>query len=226
MYHLLLKFIIFFITIFLSSKYRSAISQSIKLIDYPDKRKDHRLPTPLIGGLISVILITEYLITNNYTKSDILIIDGTSAGGLLIAGCMTMRPELYKIVIADVPFVDVLNTMADPRISLTTFEWKECGNPNKQKYYDSILEYSPYNNIKKVNYPNCLFLTSLNDNRVGYWEPLKFIAKLRNYCTDTNIHLLYCNTDGGHFPSSDKYDYLNNYIYTYAFIIKLLHIII
>ena len=133
---------------------------------------------------------------------------------------MTMRPDLFHAVIGGVPFVDALTTMSDPSIPLTTEEWEQWGNPNQQKYYNLMKEYSPYDNIKQKNYPHTLFLAGLNDPRVGYWEPAKFIAKLRHYRQNNNILLLKTEMDEGHFGGSDRYKYLEQLAFEYAFVLK------
>ena len=138
----------------------------------------------------------EHLIRENYTFDKGITIEGRSAGGLLVGAAMTMRPDLYNTVIAGVPFVDVMNTMCDPTIPLTIPEWEQWGNPNQQKYYDLMIQYSPYDNIRDNNYPHILALGGLNDPRVAYWEPAKFIAKLRHHndSSNNNIMLLNKNT--------------------------------
>ena len=120
----------------------------------------------------------------------------------------------------EVKFVDALNTMSDPSIPLTTEEWEQWGNPNQQKYYNLMKEYSPYDNITPNNYPHTLFLAGLNDPRVGYWEPAKFIAKLRHYRQNNNILLLKTEMDEGHFGGSDRYKYLKQLAFEYAFVLK------
>jgi oligopeptidase B len=173
-----------------------------------------------MNSFLDFITVAEYFIANNYTSKDQLAIDGRSAGGLLVSTVMTMRPDLFKTVIAGVPFVDALVTMADPTIPLTTSEWEQWGNPNKIEDYTYIKQYSPYDNIRQTNYPNSLFLAGLHDNRVQYWEPAKFVAKLRHYKTDNNMHLLKTEMNQGHFGGSDRYKYLSEYAYVYAFILK------
>ena len=127
------------------------------------------------------VACAEHLIKENYTNDKGITIEGRSAGGLLVGASMILRPELFRTVIAGVPFVDVLNTMCDPSIPLTTPEWEQWGNPNQQKYFDYMKIYSPYDNIKETAYPNVLALGGLNDPRVQYWEPAKFVAKLRHH---------------------------------------------
>lgn len=166
------------------------------------------------------ISCAKYLINNNYTNNKGITIEGRSAGGLLVGAAMTMEPELFRTVIAGVPFVDVLNTMIDPSIPLTTSEWKQWGNPNDKKYFDYIKKYSPYDNINFSKYPNILLLSGLNDPRVQYWEPSKFTAKLRYYNKSKNLILLKTELDQGHFGSIDRYKYLNEIAFNYSFIFK------
>ena len=135
-----------------------------------------------------------------------------------------MRPDLFKIVVADVPFVDVINTMLDPSLPLTVEEYEEWGNPEDKQYYDYMKSYSPYDNVEAKNYPNMLITAGLNDPRVKYWEPLKFTAKLRALKTDKNILLLKTNMGAGHGGSSGRYDYLKEIAFQYAFIFDILGI--
>ena len=132
-----------------------------------------------------------------------------------------MSSNLFKVAILGVPFVDVINTMMDATIPLTTFEYLEWGNPNKKEYFDYMLTYSPYDNIKKQNYPNILVTAGLNDPRVQYWEPAKYVAKLRQFKTDNNLLLFKVNMGSGHFGSSGKYLYLKEIAQEYAFILKI-----
>lgn len=162
----------------------------------------------------------EHLITENYTFDKGITIEGRSAGGLLVGAAMTMRPELYRTVIAGVPFVDVLNTMADPTIPLTIPEWEQWGNPNQEKFYNLIKQYSPYDNINSVDYPHVLALSGLNDPRVAYWEPSKFIAKLRHHNQSKSIMLLKTEMKQGHFGGMDRYKHLRETAFTYSFVIK------
>ena len=166
------------------------------------------------------IACAEHLINQKYTFSQGITIEGRSAGGLLVGACMTMRPDLFRTVIGGVPFVDVLNTMSDPSIPLTTEEWEQWGNPNQKKYYNLMKKYSPYDNIKNTNYPHVLFLAGLNDPRVGYWEPAKFIAKLRHHRRNKNMLLLKTEMDEGHFGGSDRYKYLKQEAFSYIFVLK------
>jgi len=160
----------------------------------------------------------EHLIDEGYTASDKLIISGGSAGGLLLGAVTNMRPDLFKAVIAKVPFVDIINTMLDPSIPLTVVEYEEWGNPNEKKYYDYIKSYSPYDNVEAKDYPNMLITAGLNDPRVQYWEPAKWTAKLRALKTDNNVLLLKTNMDAGHSGPSGRYEYLKEIAFEYAFI--------
>ncbi len=168
------------------------------------------------------IAVAEHLIQNRYTSPNHLAIMGGSAGGLLMGAVTNMRPDLFKCVVARVPFVDVINTMLDASIPLTTFEYKEWGNPNEKDYFDYMMSYSPYDNIKQQDYPHILVTAGLNDPRVHYWEPAKFVAKLRAMKTDHNMLLLKTNMGAGHAGASGRYDYLRELAYIYAFILKAL----
>ena len=164
----------------------------------------------------------EHLIREKYTFNKGITIEGRSAGGLLVGAAMTMRPDLYNTVIAGVPFVDVMNTMCDPTIPLTIPEWEQWGNPNQKKYYDLMLEYSPYDNIKNNSYPNILALGGLNDPRVAYWEPAKFIANLRHHndSSNNNMMLLKTELEQGHFGGMDRYKHIKETAFSYAFVLK------
>ena len=161
------------------------------------------------------------MISEGYTSPDNLVITGGSAGGLLIGAVTNMRPDLFKVVVADVPFVDALNTMLDPTIPLTILEYDEWGNPNEEEYYFYIKSYSPYDNVEAKDYPNMLITAGLNDPRVQYWEPAKWTTKLRALKTDDNILLLKTNMGAGHFGASGRYDYLKEIAFEYAFIFDL-----
>jgi len=166
------------------------------------------------------IACAEYLIKEKYTFPKGITIEGRSAGGLLVGACMTMRPDLFHTVIGGVPFVDVLTTMSDPSIPLTTPEWEQWGNPNQEEHYKYMRQYSPYNNIRATEYPNTLILAGLNDPRVQYWEPAKFVAKLRHYKTDNNLLLLKTEMEEGHFSGSDRYKYMKELAFSYIFVLK------
>ncbi len=163
----------------------------------------------------------DYLVANNYTNSDKLFAMGGSAGGLLMGAIVNMRPELWKGVVAAVPFVDVVTTMLDETIPLTTGEYDEWGNPNVKEYYDYIKSYSPYDNVEKKNYPAILVTTGYHDSQVQYWEPAKWVAKLRELKTDKNPLLMYCNMDTGHGGASGRFARYKETAMEYAFMIDL-----
>ena len=168
------------------------------------------------------IACAEHLIKEGFTSTQKLAIMGGSAGGLLVGACVTMRPDLFKVVICKVPFVDVVTTMNDPTIPLTTLEYDQWGNPEDKEYYEYMLSYSPYDNIRATEYPHMLITTGLNDPRVAYWEPAKFAAKLRELKTDDNLIVLYTNYDSGHAGASGRYDFLKEVAQDFAFLIDKL----
>jgi len=161
----------------------------------------------------------EHLVKEKYTAKDRLVIQGGSAGGLLMGAVSNMRPDLFKAVIAQVPFVDVINTMLDASLPLTTSEFIEWGNPAEKPAYDYMKQYSPYDNIRKTNYPTMLVKVSYNDSQVPYWEGAKFVAKLRVMKTDSNPLLLKVNFGAGHGGSSGRYDALKETAFDYAFML-------
>ncbi len=167
------------------------------------------------------IACAEHLIKENFTRKERLAISGRSAGGLLVGACVTMRPDLFGAVIAGVPFVDVMNTMSDATIPLTTFEYDQWGNPDDKEYFDYIMSYSPYDNIRAAEYPHLLVTTGLNDPRVAFWEPAKFVAKLRELKTDNNTLILRTNFDAGHAGASGRYDFLKEVASDFAFLIDM-----
>jgi oligopeptidase B len=168
------------------------------------------------------IAAAENLIAQGYTSPEKLAVIGVSAGGLLVGACTTMRPDLFKAVIAKVPFVDVVSTMSDPTIPLTALEYDEWGNPAGKVYFDYMMSYSPYDNVRAAAYPHLLITTGLNDPRVAYWEPAKFAARLRALKTDDNLLVLKTNLDAGHAGASGRYDYLKEIALEYAFLIDRL----
>lgn len=168
------------------------------------------------------IACAEKLIADKYTRPERLAIQGGSAGGLLIGAVLNMRPDLFKVAVAQVPFVDVVTTMLDPSIPLTVTEYEEWGNPNDEKFYDYMVSYSPYDNVKAQDYPNILITAGLNDPRVQYWEPAKWCAKLREMKTDHNVLLLKTNMGAGHAGASGRYDRLREIAFNYAFVIDRL----
>lgn len=165
--------------------------------------------------------VSKYLIAQNYTSSEHLYAMGGSAGGLLMGVVVNMAPELYNGVIAAVPFVDVITTMLDESIPLTTGEYDEWGNPNDKEYYDYMLSYSPYDNVKRQDYPNMLITTGLHDSQVQYWEPAKWVAKLRDFKMDDNILLLHTNMEAGHGGASGRFEALKEVAEEYAFLLDL-----
>ena len=163
----------------------------------------------------------EFLVKENYTSPKHLYAQGGSAGGLLMGAVVNMKPELWNGVIAQVPFVDVVNTMLDESIPLTTNEYDEWGNPNNKDAYLYMKSYSPYENIQKKNYPNILITTGLHDSQVQYFEPAKWAAKLRDLKTDKNAVLLKTEMAYGHGGASGRFDYLKDVAWDYAFLLKL-----
>lgn len=167
------------------------------------------------------ISCTKHLISEGYTNTNQTYAYGGSAGGLLMGSVINMEPELYNGVIAAVPFVDVLTTMLDETIPLTTGEYDEWGNPNNEEFYNYILSYSPYDNIKKMKYPNLLVTTGLYDSQVQYWEPAKWVAKLRELKVGENLLLLKTNMDSGHGGASGRFDALKEVAREYVFLFSL-----
>jgi oligopeptidase B len=165
------------------------------------------------------IAAAEHLVNNKYTSKDRLVIQGGSAGGLLMGAVTNMRPDLFKAVVAQVPFVDVLNTMLDASLPLTTSEYIEWGNPNEKDAYMYMKKYSPYDNVARAPYPSMLVKVSLNDSQVPYWEGAKLVAKLRNMKTDNNPLLLKVNMGAGHGGSSGRYDFLREVAFDYAYML-------
>ncbi|KAL2629641.1 hypothetical protein R1flu_014327 [Riccia fluitans] len=168
------------------------------------------------------ITCAEFLLEKKYGSKDKMCVNGRSAGGLLIGAVMTMRPELFTAAVAEVPFVDVVTTMLDESIPLTTAEWEEWGNPKKEEYFRYIVSYSPVDNVTARNYPNTLITGGLNDSRVAYWEPAKFTALLREKKTTNNVVLFKCDMGAGHFSKSGRFDKLGETAFVYTFILKYL----
>ncbi|HLO29008.1 MAG TPA: S9 family peptidase [Anaerolineales bacterium] len=168
------------------------------------------------------IACAEHLIKEGFTSNKKLAILGGSAGGLLVSACLTMRPDLFQAVINKVAFVDVVTTMSDPTIPLTSLEWDEWGNPQVREHFEYMLSYSPYDNVRPTAYPNILITAGLNDPRVAYWEPAKFAAKLREMKTDNNLLLLHTIYEAGHAGASGRYDHLKEVAIDYAFLIDRL----
>lgn len=168
------------------------------------------------------ISCAEHLIKQGYTSSSKLAANGGSAGGLLMGAVNNMRPDLFKCIVADVPFVDVINTMLDETLPLTTFEFEEWGNPKKKEEYKYIRTYSPYENVEKKNYPDILVTSGYNDSQVAYWEPAKWVAKLRELKTDTNLLLFKTNMEAGHGGASGRYNAYKEDAFRMAFIMHSL----
>jgi oligopeptidase B len=183
---------------------------------YEDGRMLHKINT-----FNDFIDCAAYLVNENYTSVQHLYAQGGSAGGLLMGAVVNMRPDLFHGVIADVPFVDVVTTMLDESIPLTTGEYDEWGNPNDTTYYNYMKSYSPYDNVKAQNYPAMLVTTGLHDSQVQYWEPAKWVAKLREMKTDHNLLLLYTNMDAGHGGASGRFEQYKEIAREYAFLFKL-----
>ena len=162
----------------------------------------------------------EYLVKEKWTASDRLIIEGGSAGGLLVGAVVNERPELFRAALAGVPFVDVMNTMMDASLPLTVGEYLVWGNPNDKAAYDYMKSYSPYDNLARRDYPAMLVTTGLNDSQVMYWEPAKYVARLRTLKTDDNPLLLKVNMSAGHGGASGRYDRLKDLAFEYAFLLS------
>ncbi|XP_060195811.1 uncharacterized protein LOC132625057 isoform X1 [Lycium barbarum] len=171
------------------------------------------------------IACAEYLIDKKYCSKEKLCINGRSAGGLLIGAVVNMRPDLFKAAVAGVPFVDVVTTMLDPTIPLTTSEWEEWGDPRTEEFYSYMKSYSPVDNVKAQNYPDILVTAGLNDPRVMYSEPAKFVAKLRDMKTNDNLLLFKCEMGAGHFSKSGRFEKLQEDAFTYTFILKALNML-
>ena len=183
---------------------------------YEDGRMLHKKNT-----FTDFISCSKFLIEQGYSSPDHLYAMGGSAGGLLMGAVMNMAPELYKGIVAAVPFVDVVTTMLDDSIPLTTGEYDEWGNPNDKEYYNYIKSYSPYDNVYPTAYPNTLITTGLHDSQVQYWEPAKWTAKLRDVQQGDNLILLHTNMDAGHGGASGRFESLKEIAMEYAFLIAL-----
>jgi oligopeptidase B len=165
------------------------------------------------------IACAEHLLAGKYGSRERLVIEGGSAGGLLMGAVTNLRPDLWKAVVSKVPFVDVINTMLDESLPLTVGEFEEWGNPKVKDDYDYMKSYCPYTNLERKPYPAILVKTSFNDSQVMYWEPAKYAAKLRTLKTDTNPLLLKTNMAAGHGGASGRYDALREAAFDYAFIL-------
>ena len=172
------------------------------------------------------IACAERLVDLGWTTKDQLAIEGRSAGGLLVGAVINMRPDLFKVALAGVPFVDVMTTMSDPSIPLTTGEWEEWGNPNDARYFDYMLSYSPYDNVRAQAYPHLLITAGLHDPRVAYWEPAKWASKIRKTATaaaDGFRDVVFkIDLDSGHFSASDRYKYLREKAWEQAYVMEKL----
>jgi len=163
---------------------------------------------------------TEFLVREGYGDPKRVAIEGGSAGGLLMGAVVNMRPELFRVVLSHVPFVDVMNTMLDATLPLTVAEYEEWGNPNEKAAFEYMRSYSPYDNLRAGAYPAMLVKTSLNDSQVMYWEPAKYVAKLRTLKTGDAPLLLHVNMDAGHGGASGRYDYLKEIAFDDAFLLR------
>ncbi len=180
-----------------------------------DGRMDKKM-----NSFTDFIACAEHLVKEGYTSPERLAIMGRSAGGLLMGAVTNLRPDLFKVVIAEVPYVDGVTTMLDPTIPLTVGEFEEWGNPSIKEHYKYMLEYSPYDNVSRKAYPNMLVTGGLNDSRVQYWEPLKWVAKLRAMKTDNNTLILRIGMIEGHAGASGRYDHLKNDAFKFAFMLN------
>lgn len=186
---------------------------------YEDGKLQHKRNT-----FTDFIAVAEHLVREGFTSSERLAISGGSAGGLLMGAVTNMRPDLFRAVVAQVPFVDVMNTMSDASIPLTVTEWEEWGDPRKPADYKYMLSYSPYDNVAKTAYPHLFVTAGLNDPRVGYWEPAKWVAKMRTMKTNDNLLLLKTHMGAGHAGASGRYGELEDIALDYAFILKALDV--
>jgi oligopeptidase B len=164
----------------------------------------------------------EFLVAGGYTAPDRLVIDGGSAGGLLVGAVLNMRPQLFRAAVLRVPFVDVINTMLDESLPLTVGEFEEWGNPKARVYYEYMKTYCPYSNIQPQAYPAILVRTSLNDSQVMYWEPAKYVARLRATATGDRALLFKIDMDAGHGGASGRYDALRETAFDYTFVLTQL----
>ncbi|NQZ79059.1 MAG: prolyl oligopeptidase family serine peptidase [Ekhidna sp.] len=167
------------------------------------------------------ISVANYLIEEDYIEKGNIVASGGSAGGLLVGAVMNQRPDLFKAGILNVPFLDVVNTMLDETLPLTTGEYKEWGNPKEEEYFQYMLSYAPYENVKEQTYPSMYFTCSIHDDNVPYWEALKTAAKTREMKTDDNEVLVKISTSGGHGGGSGRFDSFLDIAQEYAFILDL-----
>ena len=187
---------------------------------YLDGKMRHKMNT-----FYDFIDVTEYLVERGYTARQRIAINGGSAGGLLMGAVTNLRPDLFGCVVADVPFVDVINTISDASLPLTPPEWEEWGNPlTSVDDYNYILSYSPYDNVQAVDYPPMLFNSGISDEQVTYWEPAKMVARLRALKTDDNLLLLNMNMHAGHAGASKRYEWIDEVAFNYAFVLRCFNI--
>jgi oligopeptidase B len=185
-----------------------------------EKWREDGMLTKKKNTFFDFIDCAEYLIRERWTSADRIAIEGRSAGGLLMGAVVNLRPELFRALHAGVPFVDVMNTMLDASLPLTIGEYLEWGNPNEKAAYDYMKSYSPYENMEKGAYPAILVTSSFNDSQVMYWEPAKYVARLRTLKTDNNQLLLKMKMDpAGHGGASGRYDRLKDVAFEYAWIL-------
>ena len=164
--------------------------------------------------------VSRFLVEQGYTSPDHLYAEGASAGGLLMGAVLNMAPELYNGALVGVPFVDVITTMLDDSIPLTAGEWEEWGDPRDKAFYDYMLSYSPYDQITVQDYPNILVTTGLHDSQVQYWEPAKWVAKLRDHKTDKNMLIMKINMQAGHSGKTGRFQYLEDAALEYGFLLQ------
>ena len=181
---------------------------------YDDGKMAHKMNT-----FTDFIDCAEQLVRDRFTSTDRLVANGGSAGGLLMGAVLNLRPDLWRAVVADVPFVDVINTMLDDTIPLTAQEWEQWGNPREAEAYAVMRRYSPYDNVEAKAYPPILVTSGINDSRVAFWEPAKWVARLRALKTDSNPLLLKMHLGAGHGGASGRYERLREQAFRYAFIL-------
>ena len=174
-----------------------------------------------INTFTDFIDVSKFLVEEGYTSPEHLYALGGSAGGLLMGAVLNMAPDMYNGVSTRVPFVDVVTTMLDESIPLTAGEWDEWGDPRKKEFYDYMLSYSPYDQVRRQDYPNILVTTSLHDSQVQYWEPAKWVAKLRDYKTDNNLLLLQTDMQAGHSGKTGRFQSLEDQALIYTFYLNL-----
>jgi oligopeptidase B len=170
------------------------------------------------------VATVEQLTARGYGDPTRVAIEGGSAGGLLMGAAVNLKPDLFRVVLSHVPFVDVINTMLDASLPLTVGEYEEWGNPNEPEAFAYMLSYSPYDNLAPGDYPAMLVKTSLHDSQVMYWEPAKYVAKLRTLKQNHTPLLLHINMDAGHGGASGRYDYLKEIAFDYAFLLTQLEV--